>query len=323
MAVYTHLTPEELLRLAKGYGFSSLQTAVGIAEGVENSNFLLQGECHGKQTKAIFTVFEKRIVRSELPFFIALMQNLAQQGIACPQPLPMLGGETIGEFEGKPYCMVSFLNGQSVSAPSEADCLQLGKAMARLHVAGADAPLRRSNDLSLAGWQRIASALSPRLDTIEDGLAALVEDELSYLSTSWTNDLPRGIIHADLFPDNVFFEDGRLSGIIDFYFACEDALAYDIAICINSWCFDLAQQRFDATKISDLLAGYEHVRPLEANERAALPMLLRGAALRFLLTRAHDWLHHDASAIVSPHNPLDYARRLRIWQSNGTDDYFA
>lgn len=313
MAVYTHLSQQELAEAAARYGFLQLTRADGIASGVENSNFLIEGTHEGECKRAILTVFEKRISHEELPFFMTLMQHLAAQQVPCPSPFLTPQGEAITMLRGKPASMVSFLQGACVLTPSDTHCRALGEAMAHLHLAGQNAPLRRANDLSISGWQTLLARNESRLDSIETGLRTLCAAALTELSKQWPKALPRGIIHADLFPDNVFFDaSGALSGIIDLYFACEDLLAYDIAICLNCWCFDGAV--LNASKAAALLEGYASVRPLEAAEREALPLLARGAALRFLLTRAHDWLHHDEAAIVTPHDPLEYARKLEWWQ---------
>lgn len=314
MAVYTHLSQEQLAQVAQRYGFASLRRAQGIADGVENSNFLIEGEREGQPLRAILTLFEKRVCADELPFFIALMQHLAKQHVPCPVPLLQADGQALSEHDGKPLCMVSFLQGQSIIAPNVAHCRQLGAAMAKLHLAGQDAPLRRRNDLSLQGWQALYDKIRGGLDDVSQGLGPQLAQELIYLTQHWPSNLPRGMIHADLFPDNVFFDEaGQLSGIIDFYFACEDFLAYDLAICLNCWCFDAGI--YNAEKARAMMEGYASVRALGQAEHDALPVLLRGAALRFLLTRAHDVIFHDAAAIVSPHDPMEYAAKLKWWQT--------
>ncbi len=284
MAVYTHLSQEALAALARRYGFGELTRAEGIAEGVENSNFLIEDA----ERRAILTVFEKRMKADELPFFMTLMQHLSVRGVPCPTPLLHEGAEALAEAQGKPVCVVSFLNGKSKMHVSVEDCRELGAAMARMHLASEGAPITRANDLSLSGWQALFAKIEGRLDGVQAGLREVLNDELTYLAAHWPNDLPRGIIHADLFPNNVFFDEasGALSGIIDFYFACEDVLAYDIAICLNCWCFDNGEMLYNPAKADAILAGYASVRALSQPERDALPLLARGAALRFLLTRA-------------------------------------
>jgi homoserine kinase type II len=313
MAVYTHLSHDELQALAARYGFGPLQRADGIAEGVENSNFLIEDAAR----RAILTVFEKRVAADELPFFMTLMQHLSAEGVPCPTPLLHDGGKALSEAQGKPVCVVSFLEGKSKMRVSVDDCRALGAAMARMHLAGQSAPMARANDLSLAGWQTLFAKIEARLEDLQTGLRALIAQELTQLQAQWPSDLPRGIIHADLFPNNVFFDEasGALSGIIDFYFACEDVLAYDIAICLNCWCFDEGETVYNCAKAGAMLAGYESVRTLSDAERKALPLLARGAALRFLLTRAHDVIYHDESALVEPHDPMEYVQKLAYWKT--------
>ena len=313
MAVYTHLSQEALAALAARYGFGELTRAEGIAEGVENSNFLIEDA----ERRAILTVFEKRMSADELPFFMTLMQHLSARNVPCPTPLLHEGAEPLAEAQGKPVCVVSFLQGKSKTDVSAQDCRELGAAMARMHLAGEGAPLTRANDLSLSGWQELFAKIEGRLDELQAGLRARLKDELAHLAAHWPSDLPRGIIHADLFPNNVFFDEasGALSGIIDFYFACEDLLAYDIAICLNCWCFDDGETVYNSAKADAMLAGYESVRALSDAERNALPLLARGAALRFLLTRAYDVIHHDENALVQPHDPLEYVRKLEYWRN--------
>lgn len=311
MAVYTDVSPEELDTFLAAYDLGRLRAFKGIAEGVENSNYLLQTEAGS----FILTLYEKRVNPADLPFFVGLMQHLATRGIDCPQPVKNRDGVALGTLAGRPALIATFLVGMSVRRPSAANCAALGAALAGLHKAGADfTALHRANALSVAGWRLLYAQARAGADTVAPGLSALIADELSVLEARWPTGLPAGIIHADLFPDNVFFTDGRLSGLIDFYFACNDLFAYDVAICLNAWCFE-PDGAYNQTKGRALLAGYQAERPLGADEIAALPLLARGAALRFLLTRLVDWLNVPPGALVRPHDPLEYLRRLRFHRS--------
>jgi len=313
MAVYTDVTAEELGEFLSGYDLGELLSYKGIAEGVENSNFLV----HTGRGYFILTLYEKRVAAGDLPFFIALMEHLATAGITCPQPVRNRAGEALGTLAGRPAAIVTFLEGMWVRRPSAWHCAALGEALARLHRAGESFPMRRPNALSLAGWRPLHETAGSRCDAPQAGLGALITAELAHLEACWPNDLPQGVIHADLFPDNVFFLGRRLSGLIDFYFACTDMLAFDVAICLNAWCFE-PDQSFNVTKARAMLQAYESVRPLSAAETAALPTLARGAALRFLLTRLVDWLNVPPGALVRPKDPLEYCRKLRFHQRVAT-----
>jgi homoserine kinase type II len=313
MAVYTDVTDEEINEFLVGYDLGTLLSYKGIAEGVENSNFLL----HTSTGYFILTLYEKRVAAADLPFFLNLMEHLAARGLTCPQPVRNRSGETLGRLAKRPAAIVTFLDGVWIRRPSAAHCGAVGTALAELHLAGTDFAMTRRNGLSVEGWRPLFEVAAARADTVASGLCATIATELAKLERDWPRDLPQGVIHADLFPDNVFFIGDRLSGLIDFYFACTDALAYDVAVCLNAWCFepDLA---YNMTKGRALLHGYMRKRPLSAPETAALPMLCRGAALRFLLTRLVDWLSVPPGALVRPKDPLEYYRKLRFHQANAT-----
>jgi homoserine kinase type II len=251
------------------------------------------------------------VAPADLPFFLGLMEHLAGAGITCPTPVRDAEGRMLRELAGRPAALVTFLEGVWIRRPQASHCMALGQAMARLHLAGQTFRGKRPNALGLAGWRPLYQRFQSRADEIAPGLGGIIEQELANLEASWPADLPQGVIHADLFPDNVFFLGDRLSGLIDFYFACTDALAYDVAITLNAWCFE-TDYSFNITKGRALLKGYQSVRPLSPAERDALPLLARGAALRFLLTRAYDWLNTAANALVSRKDPNEYLRRLRF-----------
>ncbi|HWG07168.1 MAG TPA: homoserine kinase [Beijerinckiaceae bacterium] len=309
MAVYTEVTDEDLAELISTYDLGEVISCKGIAEGVENSNYLL----HAKAGFYILTLYERRVDETELPFFLGLMEHLARRGITCPQPVKNRRGAALGHVAGRPCAIVTFLDGMWIRRPEPRHCAMLGEALARLHRAGADFRMHRKNALSLAQWPALYRMAEARADHVTPGLAAFVAAELTHLESHWPADLPSGVIHADLFPDNVFFLAGNLSGLIDFYFACNDAFAYDLAICLNAWCFE-PDASFNITKGMALINGYERVRKLELAEAAALPVLARGAALRFMLTRLVDWLNVPAGAVVRPKDPIEYVRKLRFHQ---------
>jgi len=276
---------------------------------VENSNFLVTTE----RGNFILTLYEKRVDPRDLPFFIALMEHLARHGVACPTPVRGRDGIALRELCGRPAALVTFLAGMWPRRILPFHCAALGQALAALHRAGASFGITRANDLSVAGWRRLFESCHLRAAEVQPGLAKELAAELTWLETAWPRDLPTGVIHADLFPDNVFFRDRELSGLIDFYFACTDFLAYDLAVCLNAWCFE-ADGSLNVTKARLLLESYRRKRPLAAAEVAALPLLARGSALRFLLTRLFDWLNQPAGALVRPKDPLEYLRKLRFHQ---------
>jgi len=317
MAVYTEVTDDQLEAFMAKYDLGQVTSFKGIAEGVENTNFLLETT----RNRYILTIYEKRVDQNELPFFLNLMAHLASKGLNCPTPVLDRSGNNLNQLVGKPAALVTFLEGISIGRPKIEHCAQLGRALAELHLAGSDYNATRRNSLSIDGWQDLFASVSNRTDTICPGLTGLINDELNYLHQHWPKDLPTGIIHADLFPDNVFFLGQKLSGLIDFYFACTDAFIYDIAICMNAWCFE-AHNEFNATKARQMLASYAASRPLTRDEFEALPVLCRGAALRFLLTRVYDWLHTPENALVRPKNPDEYIAKLRFHQGvKSTTEY--
>ena len=310
MAVYTQVADESLAAFLKNYSIGEMLSLKGIAEGVENSNYVLRTT----SGQYILTLYEKRVKEEDLPFFLGLMQHLAQKRISCPTPISRKDGALYGPLEGRPAAIIGFLEGMAVNRPQPEHCGMLGAALAELHLAGSDFAISRQNSLGLAGWQDLFARFSSQADAIVPGLQTLIEDELAFLSANWPANLPRGVIHADLFPDNVFFLGGRVSGIIDYYFACNDLLAYDLAICLNAWCFE-TDFSFNITKARALLRGYSATRPLSAAEMDYLPLLARGSALRFLLTRSYDWINTPEGALVRPHDPRAYLKRLRFHQS--------
>lgn len=310
MAVYTEVSFEELEGFLAAYELGTPHVFKGIAEGVSNSNYYLQTE----KGAFILTLYEKRIESADLPFFLNLMEHLARAGLPCPLPVHAKSGALTGTLNGRSAAILTFLEGLSLKRPTAEHCATAGRALAALHEAGASFTGRRDNALGPSGWSKLAADCYAHADAMADGLKALIESELAALSPSWPSTLPKGIIHADFFPDNVLFIDTKVSGIIDFYFACYDLLAYDLAVTLNAWCFE-ADGAFNITKGQALFSGYQTVRVLAQDERQALPMLSRGAALRFLLTRLYDWVNRDADALVRPKDPREFVRRLRFHRS--------
>jgi len=311
MAVYTEVSDDKLAAFVAEYDIGELVSAKGIAEGVENSNYLVQTSNAGAPTSYILTLYEKRVRPQDLPYFLGLMEHLAARGIACPTPLHGRDGAALRRLCGRPAAIVTFLQGMWPKRVAPHHCAGLGQALAEMHLAGADFALERANDLSVAGWRPLFEDSAPRTHEVQAGLAEELAAELDALEAAWPAELPRGVIHADLFPDNVFFLGQRLSGLIDFYFACNDFFAYDLAVCLNAWCFE-GDGSFNVTKARHMLSAYRRVRPFSDAELDALPLLARGSALRFLLTRLYDWLHHPAGALVMPKDPLEYLGKLRF-----------
>ncbi|TCL75932.1 homoserine kinase [Rhizobium sp. BK251] len=307
MAVYTDISEDDLKWFLTEYDVGTLLSYKGIAEGVENSNFLL----HTSKDPLILTLYEKRVEKGDLPFFLGLMQHLASRGLSCPLPLARRDGALLGTLSGRPAALISFLEGMWLRKPEAKHCREVGKALAHMHLAGQDFSLQRPNALSLEGWGPLWEKSAARADEVEPGLQDEIGGELEFLTAHWPRHLPAGVIHADLFPDNVFFLGDELSGLIDFYFACNDQLAYDVSVCLNAWCFE-KDGAYNITKGITMLEGYQSVRPLSEEEIAALPILARGSALRFFLTRLYDWLMTPEGALVTKKDPLEYLRKLRF-----------
>jgi len=317
MAVYTEIDDDALIDFIADYDIGEVLSCKGIAEGIENSNFIVTTTTG----PYILTLYEKRVRIEDLPFFLGLMDHAAAHGIPCPVPLRTRQGETLRELSERPAAMVSFLAGMWPKRPNADHCRQVGEALARFHLASEGFPLKRENALGEGAWAALLDASGDGADSVKPGLGAMLSEVLGELHASWPHDLPSGVIHADLFPDNVFFRAEHLSGMIDFYFACNDQLAYDIAVCLNAWCFE-PDLSFNVTKARRLLRGYQEVRPLTVDEIAAMPVLAEGAAMRFLLTRLYDWLHTPEDAFVTPKSPMEYIKKLEFHRGvKGPDSY--
>jgi homoserine kinase type II len=312
MAVYTEVSDEALRACLAEYELGELLAFRGIAEGVENSNYAL------KTTGGDFvlTLYEKRVDPAELPWFLGLMRHLAAQGLSCPLPVAARDGVALRELAGRPAAICTFLPGVWPRRVRQEHCAPVGAALAALHGAGEGFRAERPNALGLRAWAPLLDRCREGGDSLQPGLVAELDGQLAGILREWPRGLPRGHIHADLFPDNVFFLEAargtpRLSGLIDFYFACTDFLAYDLAICLNAWCFE-PDLSFNVTKARALIGAYRALRPMSEAELAALPVLCRGSALRFLLTRLFDWTHTPAGAMVTRKDPLEYLKRLRF-----------
>lgn len=307
MAVYTDITDAELDGFMAQFDLGQPQAFKGIAEGVSNSNFLLETDAG----RFILTVYEQRTNEQDLPFFLALLRWLADHDYPCAPPMPARDGALYKRVRGKPAAIVPFLKGMSVRRPGVAHCREAGRGLALLHRSAQGFAQSRVNDLGQPCWAGMFAGREAAADSLKPGLAATVAADIAEFERLWPRDLPTGVIHADFFPDNVFFRSGRFAAAIDFYFACTDALAYDLAVCLNAWCFE-ADGSLNVTAARALVSGYEAERPLSAAEREALPILAWGAAMRFFLTRLQDWGPTPAGALIKPHDPLEYERKLAV-----------
>lgn len=322
MAVYTHIGAEAMAALIAEFDVGQLVSAKGIAEGIQNSNFLIDTTGKdGTGARYILTIYESQVVVKDLPFFLGLLDHLSAAGCPVPQTIHDRSGASFRSFSGKALALIEFLPGVSLDTPTPAQARSVGRALAQLHLATASFADRRENDLGPGGWRRLTKACASDFADMDPMLGPLVHAELAALEAAWPSRLPHGAIHADLFPDNVLMLGETVTGLIDFYFACTDMFAYDVAITHAAWCFSSDGARFDAAISKALLEGYESVRPLSVAERDALPILARGAALRFTLTRAYDWVNTPADALVTKKDPMAFARRLQFYTAN--PDVFA
>lgn len=319
MAVYTDITEDELRAFIGQYTIGDVLSYKGIAEGVENSNFLLQTT----QGQFILTLYEKRVNVGDLPFFLGLMDHLSRNGINCPLPVTMRDGGQLGELAGRPAAIISFLEGMWPRRAEAHHCEAVGRALAQMHQATASFTMNRTNSLGPTDWRPLWNNCLHGDEPVDAGWQKDIEATLAITDRHWPTGLPAGVIHADMFPDNVFFLDGELSGIIDYYFACTDFLAYDLAICLNAWCFE-RDHAYNLTKGAAMIRGYQSVRPLQTDELDALPILARGAAVRFLLTRLFDWVNTPEGSMVVKKDPTEYVRKMQFHaQTSNASDYGA
>ena len=311
MAVYTDISDAELTAFLADYDLGRPLALKGIAEGVENSNFLLETE----GGRFILTIYERRVRAEDLPYFLDILRWLAARGFACPTPQADRAGRVLKQIRDKPAALVSFMPGLSLRQPDAAHCRTAGAGLATLHLAGVGFAGRRANDLGRERWRTLFAPARGAADRLRPGLTAEIDADLDALDAAWPSDLPTGLIHADFFPDNVFFDARRFAGAIDFYFACDDAYAYDLAIAVNAWAF--TEDGYDPRRAAAMVEGYAATRPLGERERTALGVMARGAAMRFFLTRLIDWEAARPGALVVAKDPLDYERRLAFHRGCG------
>lgn len=320
MAVYTALTQAEIEAFLLHYEVGTLVSFKGITEGVENTNYLLIAEnAQGTHVRYILTIYEQRVNPDDLPFFLGLTEWLANRGIDCPMPVKGKTHQAIYQLKNKPAALIEYLEGMGSPHITPYHMTLTGELAAKMHLGAKDFSLSRKNSLSIDGWQTLFSLFAGQADDITPGLAKEMEDELHFLAQNWPEHLPEGVIHADIFPDNVFFMDGntdqpQLSGVIDFYFACNDYWMYDLMICMNAWCFDLGHE-FVHQRAEAFLQAYHALRPITKEEQEAVQILGRGASMRFLVTRAYDWLNRVPDALVNPKDPMEYVKKLRFYRN--------
>jgi len=315
VAVYTPITKEILSSFLNNYDIGSLEKFKGVLEGVENTNYKIITS----QGAFILTIFEKRVKKQELPFFIELQNHLSNKNIKCPSPISNISGNYINIIGNKPCVIMSFLEGKKIDSATSYHCHQIGKLAANIHLHTKDFSLTRNNGLHQKHWRDIFVECKKSQDNRYNELFKIIDQELQYLDKNWPTNLPKGVIHGDIFQDNVFFVEQTLSGLIDFYFACNDFYAYELAICINAWCFN-AKGKFDQIKYKSILKGYQSLQKLSSDEFSSLPILLRGATIRILLTRLHDQIYHQSEAYVTPKDPMEYYNILKFHQSNKIDN---
>ncbi len=311
MAVYTAVSTEAMEQFLRNFDAGQLVSAKGIAEGVENTNYFLVTTT----SQFILTLYEKRVNPADLPFFMGLMNHLADQGLPVPRVIANRSGERLHTLAGKNACLIEFLLGVSVTEPTPRHCHEVGIMLAKSRLASQGFAAQRRNDLSLDGWKHLAAQCRSGLETIAPGLGNLITDALRDIARDWPRGLPQSAIHADLFPDNVLFMGTEISGVIDFYFACTDIAVYDLAVCLNAWCFDASGKIALHDNAKAMMSGYESVLRLTPDEHRAMPVLSAGAALRFLLTRCYDWLNTPPGALVTRKDPLAYANRLQFYRT--------
>lgn len=307
MAVYTQISQTELEKLVSDYDIGNIESFSPIESGIENTNYFI----FTNKNRFVLTIYEKRVNTSELPFFLNLMNHLSGKGFVCPVAIANKNGATLSQIKGKACAIISFLEGAETKEITIENIAEVGAGIARMHIAGSDFFSHRKNDFSIEGWKNIYKTIQTRADELTPGLAKEIGDNIDFLERNWPKNLPSGIIHADVFPDNVFFKNNKLAGVIDFYFACNDFFMYELAICLNSWCFE-KNFEFNQAKAKALFSAYNQVREISEAEYAALPILARGAAIRFLLTRLYDWLNRVDGALVTTKNPLEYLDKMRF-----------
>ncbi|KPU82820.1 serine kinase [SAR11 cluster bacterium PRT-SC02] len=321
MAVYTKLNQSKIKEILSNYNLGKLDTFKGIEEGIENTNYFLSVN----KKKFILTIYEKRVRSEDLPFFSDLMSSLNKASFKCPAPIFNNDNSTITNFDGKKLMIVSFLEGKAKSNLSPDNCKTIGTEIAKMHELTKNFKIKRQNNLSVNSWRNLFNSVKDQCSKLNEDLPKLIEENLISVEKNWPKDLPKGIIHADLFNDNIFFNKDKFSGIIDFYFSCEDFFAFEIAICFNALCFDGVKENlsFNVTKAKNFIEGYSSVRKLSDIEKESIKVLSQGAALRFLLTRVFDALNTVEGAIVKVKDPIEYLKRLEFHKNaKNHEDYF-
>lgn len=318
MAVYTKLEHQEVRQFLEQYNINNFKDYKGITEGVENTNYLIKTS----EQDYILTIYEKRVDENDLPFFIKLLSYLSENKFPCPKPIANKNNEKINRIKNKNAALVTFLNGQSKNKITSEECFEIGKITAQLHEITKKFDINRKNNLSIENWESIFEKTIKQKIDLDESIIKKTKNYLNFLKDKWPKNLPQGIIHADLFPDNIFFTNNKVSGIIDFYFACNDFFAYEIAICINSLCFD-NNSTFNMTKAKNLIDGYTSIRTLSEDEKKYLPILSMGAAMRFFLTRLYDFYHTDNKADVKIKDPFEYFKKIEFHSSiKNFNEYF-
>jgi homoserine kinase type II len=321
MAVYTKLNKENIEEILSNYSIGNLKEFRGIEEGIENTNYFLLVD----NNKYILTIYEKRVKEKDLPFFSQLMSDLDKSGFKCPVPIESNNKKTIINYKNKNLMIVSFLEGKAKNILSPENCKSVGQEVAKMHEITKNFNIKRENNLSVNSWRNIFDQIKDKCVYIHKDLPLLIESNLKDVEKNWPKNLPTGIIHADLFSDNIFFDNNNLSGIIDFYFSCNDFYALEIAICFNALCFDGQKNNlsFNVTKAINFMNGYNQFRKLNNDEKKCIKVLSQGSALRFLLTRVFDSLNTVEGAIVKVKDPMEYLVRLEFHKnSKNFEDYF-
>jgi len=316
MAVYTHVDEKAAESFLKEYEIGDLISLTGVEQGVENTNYIIDTT----KGRYVLTLFEKRVAANDLPFFMAAMAHMSANAIPAPAPVVNKKDAVVGRLRGRPAAITTFLSGQQHMEPAPDECRMMGETSARLHLVSRNFSMTRKNTLSLEGWRALAAKTVARADECASGLSNIIQGEIDFQTRMRPTKLETGLVHADLFPDNVFFEGGHISGVIDFYFACTDAFAYDLAITLNAWAHSRAGWSEESARA--LIAGYQNVRRITEAEKSALPVFLRGAALRILLTRLYDFLNRVDGAVVAIKDPLEYRDLLLIHRDGGSRDLF-
>ena len=315
MAVYSPVNKNELEIFLEQYDIGTLLKFDGILEGIENTNYKIITT----QNTYILTIFEKRVDEEDLPFFINLKNHLVKKNFLCPKPISSKTGKVINHLNKKPCILISYLKGKKVQLASKNHCEQVGEKLSLLHEYALDFKQKKENKMNYNQWENIFLKCKTSKNEDYVYLYSFIEKELLFLKENWPNSLPKGVIHADVFQDNVFFINDKFSGLIDFYFSCNDYLAYDLALAVNAWCFDI-KGSFSENKLLAIIKGYEVNRTLLKEEKNSLSILLRGASMRILLTRLHDKIFHTDGAFVEPKNPIEYLQILEFHQKNNLNN---